>query len=288
MPILRTTKHHIRRSPYQALAAIILVALTFLVITLFTFLTVGSHVLIRFLESKPQVTAFFKDEAKQENIDALKEQLQSSGKVSKMRFVSKQEALGIYKDMFKSDPILLELVTADVLPPSLEIATVNLEDLAPISETLKNSSIVQEVIFQKDVVGKLTEITNAIRRIGLGLIIILSAVSMFIMTTIIGIKISQKKEEIEILRLIGATSWYIRWPFILEGVFYGVVGAFIGWLLASGILWYSMPFLSGAFRGIPILSIPPIFLLAILGGELLLAMLLGIFSSFTAVLRYLK
>jgi len=112
--------------------------------------------------------------------------------------------------------------------------------------------------------------------------------SIFIMMIIIGIKISQRRDEIEIMRLIGATSWYVRWPFVMEGVFYGIAGAFIGWVVSVGILMYATPFLEGFLRGIPILPIPPVFLLELLAGEFIFAILLGVISSFLAVLRYLK
>lgn len=284
----KTMWRHIRRSPYQALAAILIMTLTFFVVTVFTFLAVGSSKVISFFESKPQITVFFNDEAKQEQIDTLKQQLIANGKVSQIRFVSKQEALQIYRQQNKDDPLLLDLVTAEILPASLEISPTNIGDLQPLSETIKSSSVVSEVIYQKDIVSSLSAWTSAIRRVGIGLIAALALVSTFIMITIIGIKISQRKDEIEIMRLIGATNWYVRWPFIMEGIFYGVVGAFFGWMVASVLLIAATPSLSSFLRGIPLLPVSPLFLLGVLAGELLLAVIFGIFSSFLAVLRYLK
>ena len=283
-----TTWRNIRRSPYQAIAAIIIMSLTFLVVSFFTFLLVGSSKVVSYFESKPQVTAFFKNEAKQSDINSLENKLKDTGKVSKVLFVSKKEALEIYRQQNKNDPLLLDLVTADILPSSLEISTFKIEDLSIISESLKSSPIVSEVIFQKDVVSTLTSWTSALRKIGLGAILVLSVVSIFIIATIIGIKISVKKGDIEIMRLIGATNWYIRWPFIFEGIFYGLVGSFIGWFVATASLLYVTPFLSSFLRGIPILPVSPLFLLQLLGLELLLASILGAFSSFLAVLRFLK
>ena len=288
MKHFKTTWRNIRRSPYQAFAAILIMMLTFLTVSVFAFLIGGSSQIINYFESKPQVTAFFKNEAKQSDINALENNLQSSGKIASIKFVSKDEALKIYKEQNKNDPLLLDLVTADILPASLEISTTKIEDLSTISDTLKNSSIVQEVVFQKDVVSTLTDWTSALRRIGAALIVILSLVSIFIMVTIIGIKISQKKEDIEIMRLIGATNWYIRWPFVFEGMFYGVIGAILGWIVASIALWYSTPFLETFLKGIPVLPVSPVVLLELLGVELILAALLGAFSSYLAVLRYLK
>ena len=288
MKIYKTVWHNIRRSPYQAFAAIFIMLFTFLVISFFVFTLYGSSKAIGYFESKPQVTAFFRNEAEQEDIDSLKKSLTSTNKVASIKFVSKDDALNIYKEQNKDDPILLELVTADILPSSLEISTIKIEDLSEINKMLKSSPLVSEVIFQKDVVSILTSWTGALRRIGLGLIIVLSLASIFIIVTIIGIKVSQKRQDIEIMRLIGASSWYIRWPFILEGIFYGALGAIAGWILAASALWYASPFLSAFLKGIPIFPVPLVLLFGLLLSEILLAIILGALSSFLAVLRYLK
>lgn len=288
MSFIKTTSQNIRRSPYQAAAAITIMTLTFLVVSFFTFLLVGSSKIIQYFESKPQVTAFFRNEAKQEDINSLENKLQDSGKVSSVKFVSKKDALAIYKEQNKNDPLLLDLVTADILPSSLEISTYKIEDLSQVSDTLKSSSIVSEVIFQKDVVSTLTSWTSALRRIGIAVITVLSLVSIFLILTIIGVKISQKRGDIHTMRLIGATSWYIRWPFIFEGAFYGIVGAFTGWVMSTAALVVATPYLMDFLKGIPILPANWIFLVGLLGGELVLAALLGAFSAYIAVLRYLK
>lgn len=284
----KTTWKHIRRSPYQAFAAIFIMMQTFFVVSFFTLIILGSAKIITYFESLPQVAVFFKNEAKQESISSLKQQIESTGKVSKISFVSKQEALARYKDQNKDDPMLLELVTADVLPASLEISANRIEDLPSISDAIKSSSIVQEVVFPKDVVANLTSWTSALRKIGAALIVVLALDSIFLMVIIIGIKISQKKDEIEVMRLLGATNWYIRWPFIFEGIFYGVIGAFFGWMVSVGGVLYAQPFLSSFLRGIPIFPVSPIFLVELFAGEILLAIILGAFSSYLAVLRYLK
>ncbi len=128
MSFIKTTVQNIRRSPYQAIAAVIIMTLTFLVVSFFAFLLVGSSRIIQYFESKPQVTVFFRNEAKQEDINSLENKLKEEGRVSSVKFVSKKEALAIYKEQNKNDPLLLDLVTADILPSSLEISTYKIED----------------------------------------------------------------------------------------------------------------------------------------------------------------
>lgn len=284
----KTMWHHVRRSPYQALAAVLIMMVTFLTISIFTLLVVGSDRIINFFESKPQVTAFFRDDAKTEDISQIKAQLSQSGKISSIKYVSKDQALQIYREQNKNDPLLLELVTADILPASLEVSTYKIEDLGPIANTLKNKPSVQEVIYQKDIISTLTSWTNAIRKIGLAMVIILAFVSILIMVTIISIKVSQKREEIEIMRLIGATNWYISLPFVYEAVFYAVVGAIIGWTISSLGLLYISPFLASFLKGIPLIPVNIFFLLGLLGGEIIIAVFLGVMSSLIGVNRFLN
>ncbi len=288
MALLKTTWKHVRRSPYQALAAVMIMSLTFFVISVFTFIIAGTSRVISYFESTPQVTAFFKQDSKLEDIDALRKQIDSSGKAAKIKFVSKQEALKLYREQNKNDPLLLDLVTEDVLPSSLEVSTYRIEDLQTVSEMFTASTAVDKVIFQKDVVAKLTSFTNGLRTTGIVLIGVLSMVSIFLIVTIIGIKLSQKRDEIEIMRLLGATSWYIRWPFLFEGMFYGFLGAFFGFLIATGILLYATPYLMTFLGSIPVLPVSPILLFEMLAFEALLATILGMFASSIAVLRYLK
>lgn len=288
MKFFGTTWRNIRRSPYQAIAAIFVMMLTFLAFSIFALIIFGSSRIVSYFESKPQVTAFFRDEAKQADIESLSATLKESGLISGVKYVSKEEALKIYKEQNKNDPLLLDLVTAEILPASLEISTYKIEDLSLVSDTLKKSTIVVEVVFQKDVVSTLTSWTSILRKIGLAIVALLALVSIFIMVTIIGIKISQKRADIETMRLIGAGGWYIRWPFILEGVFYGLVGAFVGWFISIGLLLWASPYLTSFLRGIPLLPISPVILLELFGIEVLVAVILGAFSSYLAVLRYLK
>lgn len=286
--VLKTTWHNIRRSPYQAFTAVFIILQTFFVVSIFALVVFGSAKIIEYFESLPQIDVFFRNEAKQEDIDALKKELQKSGKIASIRFVSKEEALKIYQEQNKDDPLLLELVTADILPASFHISTVDINDLSSVADSLNKSPIVERVVFPKQVVSKLIEWTDALRKVGLVLVVVLAIDSVLIMIIIIGIKVSYKRQDIEIMKLIGATNWYIRWPFILEGIFYGILGGIFGWGMALGILWYATPYLSSFLRDIPVFPIPLIFLLQILGVEILLAIVLGAVSSFLAVIRYLK
>ena len=288
MKSLKTAWKNIRRSPYQAVSAIFVMTITFLAFSLVSIFVFSSTKIVTYFESKPQVTAFFKDQTKQTDINSLSNSLKQSGVVSSINFVSKDQALQIYKQQNKNDPLLLDLVTADILPSSLEISTYKINDLDLVATTLQKSPIVQEVVFQKDVVSTLTSWTGALKKIGITIVAVLAFATVLVMAIIIGIKIAQKRDDIETMRLIGAGGWYIRAPFLQECMFYGVIGAIIGWLISMILLFLATPHLESFLHGIPLFPLSPVFLFELLAIEILLSASLGAFASYLAVLRYLK
>lgn len=285
---LKTVGKYIRRSPYQAVSATMVMTLTFFTISVFAILTIISIRLITYFESRPQLTVFFKEDAKTEDVNSLQAQVEETGKTASVKYVSKDEALKIYKEQNKKDPILLDLVTADILPASLEIQAVRAEYLSDLAAIVKNSPHAGEVVFQQDIVDTLISWTNAFKGVGLAVIFVLVIVSIFVILTVIGIKITIRREEIETLRLIGASNWFIRLPFLVEGLLYGVVGSFVGYLFCMGLLLYAAPFLQSFLRGIPIFPIQPLVLIELFLLVVLTAGFLGAFASYIAVLRYLK
>jgi cell division transport system permease protein len=284
----RTTWTHMRRMPYQALAAILIMFLTFFITTVFTLTAGGFQTILHYFETRPQVTAFLKDETTLSQIDTIKAKLAQTGKVKETRYISKEEALNIYREQNKNDPLLLEMVTANILPASLEVSTNDLSYLNEIAQILRSETTVEEVVFQEDVVDALQQWTLNIRRIGIGLISVFGLVSLLMVLVIIGMKVTLRRKEIDILQLLGASRWYIRAPFLLEGMFYGIFGAFLAWGLTYLLLLYLTSYIINFFQGITLLPVSPFFMLTILGLEVSSGIVIGSLGSLLAVKRYLK
>lgn len=289
MNSFKFVKRNIRRTPYQVLAASMVMFFTFLSLSAFTILAVGSQKILKFYESKPQAIAFFKDNTTQSDIAAINQVLLQTSKVTNLKYVSKEEALQIYRERNRNNPALLELVTANILPASLEISTYTPEDLKPIADIIKREPVVEEVVFPEDVVAALTQATRLIRVIGGSVVGLLIVFSTLIIVMIIGFKIRIRREEIETMKLLGASSWFIRMPFLLEGIFYAVIGAVAGWGTALLIFWYFEPLLRTNLGEVAqvILPIPITFITVLLTGQLFLGVIIGFLGSFGAVRRYL-
>lgn len=281
-------KRNIRRAPFQAIAAIMVMFLTFLSLLTFILLAAGSQTALKYFESKPQVIAFFKEGTTSQDISTIENALHQESRVTNTKYISKEDALQIYREKNKKDPALLELVTANILPAALEISTKNLEDLQPIADILKKEPVVSEVIVPEDVVQTLTSLTRIIRIVGSATVGFLMFFALLVIIMIIGFKIRLRRSEIEIMRLLGASPSFIRNPFIFEGMFYGMVGATAAWVVSFALLWYFTPFLQGYLGEVKLLPVNPLFMLMLLGFVALIALIIGGLGSIGATRRYLK
>ncbi len=288
MRVFSYVRKNIRRTPYQALAATMIMFLTFLTLLLFMLIAIGSQQILRYYESKPQAIAFFKDNATRDDVSKIEEALKQTGKVKDLQFISKDEALQIYRDRNKNNPTLLELVTANILPASLEISTNTPADLTVVAEILQQEPVVEEVVVPEDVIQTLTRATGVIRTVGSVSVGFLVAFSVLVILMIIGFKIRIKRNEIEIMRLLGASTWFVRAPFILEGITYAIIGAVTAWVTTYVITWYFTPFLQPSLAEIDLFPVSSLIMLQLLGVALLAAVIIGFIGSFAAVRRHLK
>lgn len=299
--MINTSWKHIRRSPYQALTAVLIMTITFFVASVLIVLAYASSSTLKYYETKPQLIAYFTKDAKPDDISDLKIKLEADQRVDNIKFVSQEEALEIYKELTVNTPNITEFVSSKILPPSYEFSAKDLSFTQELINETEKLAYIDEVRFTAslgskenltEAVQRLTNISKYIR-IGGGITLtFLLLSSLLMLLVIIGMRISTRRDEIEILQLIGATPGFIRGPFVLEGVFYAVAGSILGWLLALLLTIYISPSLVAFFQGVPFLPKDILSLLAlfgiILGGQIVLAIILGTAGSFVAIKRYLK
>ncbi|MGI5828053.1 MAG: cell division protein FtsX [Patescibacteria group bacterium] len=285
---IRTTLHQIRRTPYQALVATIILSLSFFAVAVFSLISAGSHQVLKYFEAAPQVIAFFEKgkDLSDEDISRIRNRLEATGKLSSFEYVSTRQAEQIYKEKNKNDPLLNELVDYKILPPSIEISAVEISALGELKDILAAEPLVTDIAFYEDIVGQLSVWIQNIRYLGLGMVGFLLLLSVLLLVVIISMKVKNKRREIEIMRLLGASKWYIHGPFLLEGMIYGSFGAFFGWLGAFTVLQYSTPMIVDWLQEIITFPIDMVFLLVLLVGMVLGGMVIGAFSSLVAVRRF--
>jgi cell division transport system permease protein len=278
----------IRRSPYQAFSAILILSITFFVGYTFSLLILGTNEILHYFETRPQVTAFFKLDAPQNDIDTLAKTMRDKSYVNQVTIISKEQALQIYREDNKKDPLLLELVTADILPASVEVSGKDASSLPQIKNDLEKSTGVEEVVYQKDVIESLNKWTQSLRYIGIASVGILSFTSFMIVMIISGMKVAMQRKAIRIMRILGASGWYVKAPFVYEGMTYGFVGSLIGWSGMYVGLLYLTPWLQDFLGSVSLLPIPTEVLLIQLGVGTVVGLLLGAFASSVSVQRMMR
>ena len=298
---LKTALGYIKRSPFQALSAVFVLTITFFVTTVLAVLVYSSGNILKYFETRPQIIAFLKDEITPEQISALQNKLTSDEKIKDVRYVSKEEALSIYKTATEDNPLLSELVSPTIFPASLEFSVTNLSFAQEVIDEVKKEGIVSQVGFTaslggektlQDVVSRLKNIILYVRFGGTGFAVILGLSSFLTLLVIITMRINSRKTEVEILDLIGATSKFIKSPIVFEALIYSFLGVFLGWVFAF-ILWlYLTPNILSYFGDIPILPEGilnlSIMFVIILAAELIIGSLLAFSGSLLAVSRARK
>lgn len=297
----KTAVDAIKRSPFQAISAIFVLALTFFVATTVAVLVYASGKALTYFETRPQIISFLKNDASEEAVTALQNKLNEDTRLKEVKYVSQTEALEIYKKATEDNPLLAELVSPSIFPASLEFSVTDLKLAESVINEVKSEAIVEQVGFTaniggektlNDVVSRLKSISYYLRVGGIVFVGALGLTSFFVLLIIISMRMASRKGEIEILSLIGATPGFVSSPIVIEGIIYSVTGVVIGWTL-SLISWlYVAPGILSYFGTIPVLPQKPLdfFVLfaIIFGSELLIGLLISLTGSLIAVKRSLK
>ncbi len=297
----RTALDAIKRSPFQAVSAIFVLSLTFFVATTVSILVFSSNELLSYFETRPQIISFLKSEADANALQAFQNKLASDNRIKDIKYVSKEEALDIYKKATEDNPLLAELVNPSIFPASLEFSVNDINLAEVVIDEVKQEAVVDQVGFTANIGGekslggvveRLKNISKYVRIGGVVFVGALAITSFLVLLVIISMRLTARKGEIEILSLIGATPAFVRSPIVIEGIIYAVVGVIVGWML-SLIMWlYVSPSLLTYFNGIPVIPKDPgtffILFLSILGAELLIGFTIALTGSLIAVKRSLK
>lgn len=283
--------NNIRKEKLLSLSNVIVIGVTFFLLGVFIHVIFYSQTALKMLESQAQVTIFFKDDFTEPQIIELQNKLNSDPRISNTKFISKEEAFRIFADINKNEPILLESISASILPASLEIRTRQLASLNEIFTELSSQEGVEEVKFFKDVVDKFKYWSSVVYIAGSILLLTFFVISFSVIIATLRTTIHSKGTELEILKLVGASDQYVKSPLILQGVFFGGISAGISGLLLTLV---TLPLNLGVFQNGVTLSILGlsinhwVFSLAVFVILVLSGVGLGYLGSITAVKKYLK
>jgi cell division transport system permease protein len=275
------------RNALMSLAATATMVLMLLLLAGFWILQAGLQAGLEYTESKVEVVADLKDTATPTDVTDIEDRLRLMPEVKDVHYVSRDDALAIYRARLaeQGETDLTRYLDANPLHASLEVKLVDPKVFGDVVEKLRAEPAVDKVKEQQKTVDSLLTITNVLRTAGTVILIVIALIVLFIIVNTIRLAVVARAEEIEIMRLVGASDAFIRWPFVFEGAMVGLLGA----ALTLGVLFVAADpignFMIGFFTVLPLrFGTLTRDIIVLVGGA---GLGLGILGSWVSVRTYL-
>ncbi|HYV21275.1 MAG TPA: permease-like cell division protein FtsX [Candidatus Bathyarchaeia archaeon] len=217
------------RNPVMSLASTFTVGLMLLLFAFFLATDRGLQAAVNVLESKVELALFLEDDARVSDVLDLRARIEADPAVSRVDYITKEQAMARLVDIAAKRPdIQIVDPSENPLQASLEVKLAHAQDAPRVTAALreeKGKGVVSDVVDNPQVVDKLLTITRVLSFGGLAVLAMMLIVALFVIVNTIRIAVHARRDEIEIMKLVGATDWFVRWPFILEGMLVGALGA---------------------------------------------------------------
>jgi len=284
------------RNGWLSIAAVSVLILSLYTIGVLSVMTMTTSNLLKEVESKIDISVYFKSNILESTILQVKQDLESYREIKSVDYISKDQALENFKKNNADEPVImqsLEEIGDNPLLASLIIKANNPNQYKTIADYISKSSFKDDVSRinydkNKDIINKLTNIVHQMKRIGLFVAIIFGIISVLIIFNTIRITIYTHRQEIEVMRLVGASNMFIRLPFIFEGIIYGILAS----LVATGFLFITIKSVNHltnlSFLSQNLLNIFLDNIWLLFGIQAAIGIFLGITSSWIAMRKYLK
>jgi cell division transport system permease protein len=294
--VFRAGWTNFRRNSYVSFGTTGVMALVLILFLGLIAVNFVSGVVVGALEGKVDVSVYFKSEATTDDIASVRRDLQSLNTVANVDYVSREEALAAFKERHAQDALIQESLSelqANPLQASLNIKATDAGQYASIVsflETHKLRTVIDKINYYENeaVIGRIQRISQSVQESGLAATLILAVIAVLVAFNTIRLTIYNQKQEIEIMRLVGGSNWYIRAPYLIEGALYGVF---------AGVLALTVFYIFAASVSPKVaLVMPGVSLIGYFTGnaiQIVMLMLaagvsLGMVSSMIAIRRFLR
>ncbi len=286
------------RNGWLSVAASGIVSLTLVLISIFVILLMLGSVVVSNIKDRIDIAVFFNDTAKVDDIQTLKTQIEQQPNTKSVRYISKKEAFEIYKGRSETNRKLVESIPEEEnpLPASLEIKANDTSKLSDFDSVLGSDFAKGLIQSRSDkdadnklIYDRLQKIFDFIKKLGIFISLVVLTFSVLVVFNTIRITIFSRRREIEIMKLVGASNWYVRGPFIVEGVFYGLIGLVVAMLVVYLIVSLVGPSLTNFFENT--VNVQTYFkqhFLTLLVVQLVTGIGVGVLSSMIAIRRHLR
>lgn len=285
-----------KRNGGLSLATVFIMVMTISLVTSLFLLQETSNFLVTALSEKVDMAVYFTEEPNTEQVDVIQKALSGLPEVKSLQYISKQEALEKFVERHRGEEVImesLEEVGGNPLLASLNIKAFEATQYASISAFLDSASfkdLIAKVDYneKKPAIDKMFSLTSTINNIGISLSAVLALVAVLIAFNTVRIAIYNSRDEIETMRLVGASNWFIRGPFLVQGALAGVLAVLITFLVFSAALLFLSPKIDMIIPGLKISSYFFSHFAVILLLQMAAGVGLGTCASFLAIRKYLK
>ena len=232
---IRTSEYFIRevcrslkRNNWMSLASVGTVAVSLFIFGMFMMLVMNMNKMADSLESQVQINVYLQDDVSREQARDIEKDLKNLQGVEQVTFVSREEAMERFEERLGDQKTLLEaLDETNPLPDSFEVMITQPELVKTAAASIERYDGVESAKYGQDVMEHLFDMTRLIRIFGFSIMLVLALATLFIIANTIRLTVFARRKEIAIMKYVGATDWFIRWPFILEGMVMGLFGSII-------------------------------------------------------------
>ena len=280
------------RNKLMSLASVIIVIATLVIFGFFMLIALNLELNLSALREQPQLEVFCYSILDDTQVKQVEDAIKNNDKIAEYEIVSKRQALEKMKDRLGKGAIVLDGYDENIFPVSYIINLKDTEQSTVVVNELENISGVETVSYSQDAIDIISKISYWNKFISSFMIIVLLIISVFIISNTIKLTVFARRREINIMKFIGATDWFIRWPFVVEGVIIGIIGALIAFIISA----YGYNAIEGRFTS-DFLSISTDFLKLIKMNDvwfqivaiyLTIGIIVGALGSVLSIRKYLK
>lgn len=226
----------IGRNKGMSLASVFAITAMMLILGLFFVITVNINLFTEMIKSDyDQVEIFLLDSTDAQEAQSIMDTLEKQDGVEKVEYRTKEDALNIMKSRWGESSYLLDSLGENPLPNSVLVTVDSLESAGSVTECAADLSGVEDVKYYQETVEKLTKVTNFLQIAALIIMAFLVVVSVVVVSNTIKLTVFARAKEISIMKYIGATNWFIRGPFLVEGIMIGVFASLVSAAITYGI-----------------------------------------------------
>ncbi len=286
------------RNIWLSVVTITIIVLTFVSINFLIVVNIITDAAIDIIKSKVDISLYFKPDITEPQVLEVQTYLSSLTQIKEINYVSQQEALEKFRQKHQEDSVIiesLEELESNPIGATLQVKAKNIDDYPTIIEVLNNSKY-NDLIADKNFddhkiyIDKIKNVSDNFGKIGLFASLVFIFIALLIVFNTIRVAIYTHRQEIGVMKLVGATNWFIRSPFLLEAIFYGFISCILAIIVVYPLLNLIQPYLNNFFltEEFNIIDHFNQDFWKIFGLELLIAIFLNIISSSIAIRKYLK